>query len=249
MEMTVLDSQDPSKRKWNPAEDIKLVEVLVEYHHEKEGNPENKFKPEYLKILEGKISTKLPNAGLRAKPHIESRLRILKREFQVIHEMLIGPNTSGFGWDTVRKCVTAKNDVWDAYVQSHKGATACRNKSFPHYEDLCIVYAKDHATGKDSQALADVEELEVEKNDDKLDDIHEDVDCTQIPTPGSNGEEQNARKKKRIIQSGEDNMVEAMKEVTIILAAQLKNASDNLSQAVIGVIATESRSKINEDHH
>ena len=77
----------------------------------------NKFKPGYLKILEGKISTKLPNAGLRAKPHIELRLRTLKREFQVIHEMLTGPNTSGFGWDTMRKCVTIENDVWDTYVQ------------------------------------------------------------------------------------------------------------------------------------
>ena len=77
----------------------------------------NKFIPGYLKILEGKISTKLPNAGLRAKPHIESRLRTLKREFQVIHEMLTGPNTSGFGWDTMRKCVTVENDVWEAYVQ------------------------------------------------------------------------------------------------------------------------------------
>ncbi|XP_075653486.1 uncharacterized protein LOC142623890 [Castanea sativa] len=190
METTVLDSQNPSKRKWAPAEDIKLVEALVEYHHEKEGSLENKFKLRYLKILEGKISTKLPNASLRVKPHIESRLRTLKREFQVIHEMLIGPNTSGFGWDTIRKCITTENDVWDVYVQSHKGAAACRNKSFPHYEDLCIVYAKDHATGKDAQAPADVvEELEVEKNDDKLDDILEDVDCTQIPTPGSNGEE------------------------------------------------------------
>ncbi|KAF3962011.1 hypothetical protein CMV_013430 [Castanea mollissima] len=87
------------------------------------------------------------------------------------------------------------------FPQSHKGAAACRNKSFPHYEDLCIVYAKYHATGKDAQAPADVvEELEAEKNDDKLDDIPEDVDCTQVPTPGSNGEEQNAQKKKRRIQ-------------------------------------------------
>ena len=42
-------------------------------------------------------------------------------------------------------------------------------------------------------------------------------------------------------------MVEAMKEVTIILAAQLKDASDNLSKAVIGVVAIESRSKINDE--
>ncbi len=48
--------------------------------------------------------------------HIESRLRTLKREFQILHDMLTGPNTRGFGWDNVRKCVTAKNDVWDGYV-------------------------------------------------------------------------------------------------------------------------------------
>jgi hypothetical protein len=32
MESIALDSQDPSKRKWTPAKDIKLVEALVEYH-------------------------------------------------------------------------------------------------------------------------------------------------------------------------------------------------------------------------
>ena len=42
-------------------------------------------------------------------------------------------------------------------------------------------------------------------------------------------------------------MVEVMKEVTIILTAQLKNASNNLSKVVIGVVAAKSRSKINEE--
>ena len=64
-------------------------------------------------------------------------------------------------------------------LQSHKGATACRNKSFPHYEDFYIVYANDHATVKDAQTPANIfEKLEVQKSDDKLDDVHEDVDCT-----------------------------------------------------------------------
>ena len=79
MESNTLNSQGPSKRKWTPVEDLKLVEALVEYHHEREGNPKNKFKPGYLKVLEGKISTKLPNAGLRAKLDIESRLRTSKK--------------------------------------------------------------------------------------------------------------------------------------------------------------------------
>ena len=53
------------------------MEAFVEYHHESEGNPKNKFKPGYFKVLEGKLSTKLPNARLRAKLDIESRLRTL----------------------------------------------------------------------------------------------------------------------------------------------------------------------------
>nr|POE94917.1 hypothetical protein CFP56_71674 [Quercus suber] len=133
--------------------------------------------------------------------------------------MLTRPNTSGFGWDILRKCVVAENDVWDAYVQ------------------LKVHHLIDPY----------VEELEVEKNYDKLDNIHEDVDYIQIPTSSSNAEDQNARKKKRRIQNGEDNMVEVMKEVAIILAAQLKDASNNLSKGVIGVLAAESWSKINEE--
>ena len=38
-------------------------------------------------------------------------------------------------------------------------------------------------------------------------------------------------------------MVEAMKEVTIILTSQLKDALDKLSKAIIGLVAVESMSK------
>ena len=65
MDSNTLDSQGCSKWKWTPIEDLKLVEALVEYHHESEGNPRNK------KVLVERISTILPNARLRAKPNIE----------------------------------------------------------------------------------------------------------------------------------------------------------------------------------
>ena len=77
MDSNTLDFQGRFKRKWTLIEDLKLMEALVECHHEREGNLENKFKPKYLKVLEEKIFTKLP--GLRVKPYIESRLRTLKR--------------------------------------------------------------------------------------------------------------------------------------------------------------------------
>ena len=71
MDSNTLDSQGCFKWKWTPIEDLKLVEALVEYPHESEGNPRNKIKPRYLKVLVERISTILPNARLRAKPNIE----------------------------------------------------------------------------------------------------------------------------------------------------------------------------------
>jgi hypothetical protein len=119
----ILDSQDNGRRKWTPEEDIKLVQALLEHDNEGNNKQETRLQPGYLQILEVKLSRTLPNAGIKAKPHIESRLKTLKRDFQVIHAILCGPDTSGFGWDNVRKCVVAE-DVWQAYVPS-KILTCC----------------------------------------------------------------------------------------------------------------------------
>jgi hypothetical protein len=113
----ILDSQDNGRRKWTPEEDIKLVQALLEHYNEGNDKQETRLQPGYFKILEVKLSRTLPNAGIKAKPHIESRLKTLKKDFQVIHAMLCGPDTSGFGWDNVRKCVVAEDAVWQAYVQ------------------------------------------------------------------------------------------------------------------------------------
>ena len=56
-----------------------------------------------------------------------------------------------------------------------------------------------------------------------------------------------AQKRKKKGQSNEDNMMQAMKEVASMLGSQLKDASDNLSKAVIGTIASKNRSRINEE--
>ena len=62
---------------------------LVEYHHKREGNLEHKFKLGYLKVLEEKISTKLPSSGLRVKLDIESILKTLRGFYHCSSKIVI----------------------------------------------------------------------------------------------------------------------------------------------------------------
>ncbi|MFQ6653315.1 hypothetical protein Gotur_024771 [Gossypium turneri] len=98
----------------------------------------------------------LPNAMLKARPNIESRIRLLKRDWSIVYDMLNGQNNSGFGWDEHRQLVVAED-------ASHKKASQFRHRSFPYYDQLIAIYVRDRATGKDAQTAADViEEINVQ---------------------------------------------------------------------------------------
>lgn len=117
-----MDNQDTrgpgrNKRKWNHDEDVKLIQTLLDMVNLGAFKAENGFKPGYLTYLEDKLNVILPNSELKAKPHIESRIKVLKRDFNIVYDMLNGPNTSGFGMDPIKKCVTAEKPVWDAYLK------------------------------------------------------------------------------------------------------------------------------------
>jgi hypothetical protein len=133
---------------------------------------------------------------------------------------------------------------------SHKGAAAFKNRIFPLYEDLCIVYAKDHATGKDAQAPMDMcKEILHEKEDENngLEEFHEDMSCMQLSTNGNGGEGRSGRKRKRSSKSTEDNIAHTIREVGNQLAANLITTSDNLSKAVMGSVERELRLKVNDE--
>ena len=58
----------------------------------------------------------------------------------------------------------------------HKKASVWKNKPFSHSWDLCIIFGKDRATGKDAQTPADVvEEIDTEGG---YSEAVEDVDCS-----------------------------------------------------------------------
>ncbi|MFQ6653170.1 hypothetical protein Gotur_024705 [Gossypium turneri] len=84
----------------------------------------------------------LPNAMLKARPNIESRIRLLKKDWLIVYDMLNGQNNSSFGWDDHRQVVVAED-------ASHKEAGQFRHRSFSYYDQLTAIYAKDRVTGKE----------------------------------------------------------------------------------------------------
>ncbi|KAI9082779.1 hypothetical protein K1719_035236 [Acacia pycnantha] len=63
------------------------------------------------------MEEKLLGCGIKATPHIMSRLKTLKRLWQAVYDIVYGPNTSGFGWDPETKLVIADKEVWDEYLK------------------------------------------------------------------------------------------------------------------------------------
>ncbi|MBA0840756.1 hypothetical protein Goarm_003307 [Gossypium armourianum] len=87
----------------------------------------------------------LPHAMLKAKSNLESRIRTLKRDWAIIYEH--------------RQMVVNEDAVWNSYITIDQ----LRHHSFPYYDQLTSIYAKDRAIGKDAQTTTDiVEEIDVE---------------------------------------------------------------------------------------
>ncbi|KAA8538094.1 hypothetical protein F0562_027702 [Nyssa sinensis] len=214
----------------------------------------NGFKPGFYNAVERELNVKLPGVGIKAKPHIESRIKTMKKDFNIVYDMLYGPNTSGFGWDNDKKCVVAEPLVWEEYIESHKGATMFKNKSLPHFEELLIIFGKDRATGRNVQTVADVvEELDKEgaENETKTCDGLDENDASLSFAPTHNtknsSEECSSQRRRRRSQSN-DNLLEAIKEVGLAMGKEIKEFTIKLTEAIgYDVAVIEKRVRINEE--
>ncbi|XP_040957854.1 uncharacterized protein [Gossypium hirsutum] len=74
---------------------------------------------------------------------------------------------------TIGQVIVAEDAVWDSYLKSHKEAGQFKHRSFPYYDQLTAIYAKDRATRKDAQTAVDVLE-EINAEDVPSADINED---------------------------------------------------------------------------
>ncbi|KAK3211432.1 hypothetical protein Dsin_016138 [Dipteronia sinensis] len=158
------------KHQWTSVEDSKLVECLVDLTNCGKWKADNgTFKPGFLQQIEKMMSDKIPGCGLRAQPHIDSCIKLLKKQYHAISEML-GPSASGFGWNDELKCVVVEKNVFDEWVKSHPTAKGLRNKPFPYYEELGIVFGKDRANGQGAMRFFETVE-EIGNEDDRHNDF------------------------------------------------------------------------------
>lgn len=66
-------------------EETKLVECLLELVHGGEWRGDNEtFRTGYLQQLERCMNEKIPSCNLKATPELESRVRILKKQYNAI---------------------------------------------------------------------------------------------------------------------------------------------------------------------
>ncbi|CAL5339706.1 unnamed protein product [Camellia sinensis] len=111
------------------------------------------FRASFYNECEKKILSAFPGTDLRATPHIDSKIKLWRKQYNTLQDML---KISGFGWDDDQKMVLVdSDDVWQNYVRKVSAAKGMRNKPFPFYEDWLILFGKDRATGELAEDPAD----------------------------------------------------------------------------------------------
>lgn len=117
------------KRKWTPEEDEVLIASLSELCRAGWKRENGNFKNGYIAALERKLRSRIPGCTIRASPHIESRLKLLKRQYDAITETQVA---SGMKWDSNEKILICKDsNAWDEWVQVWR-------KSL-HIPNLCLI--------------------------------------------------------------------------------------------------------------
>ncbi|KAI8563289.1 hypothetical protein RHMOL_Rhmol03G0101600 [Rhododendron molle] len=230
-------------RKWNDEEDRELIYALHDLVN-KGDKRDNGFKAGSLTVIEGVLHEKLPGHGIKAKPHIESRIKTSKKDVCIVYDMIYGGSTSGFGWDPNTNMVVAEKHIWDDYVKSHKDAANWRNRSFPHFDMLLTVFGKDRATGKNAVTAEDVLEEE-SRNEGSCDTENLGIGIEEMEhfVSSTNGEESNGKKRKR-----SDDSLDAFREAATIIGSKIEEATNKFSQALgVDLAIAKKRDKVNDE--
>ncbi|KAF9609601.1 hypothetical protein IFM89_017696 [Coptis chinensis] len=159
--------------RWYPSMDEILIEVLLEKTLNGLGRKsDNGWKPETLKEVVEAVNQRL-NMSI-GNDNVRSRLKTMKKDYLA-----------------AKAAVEASGDhvAWEEYCKAHPTARPLRKKMFPHFEEACIVFGSDMATGEGGNARHDDEEvviLEEEVGDEGAENTEEESSQPPSPHPNAN---------------------------------------------------------------
>ncbi|CAN6219745.1 unnamed protein product [Urochloa humidicola] len=159
-----------NKRKWTAEEDEELVQALCEVSADPRYKVEGGgFKNCYSQGIQSILAQKLPGRGIKASPHVDSRLKVLKRKYYSIKDMLASP---GFSWDDARKMIQCEKQRYDEYCRDHPRAKGMYGVPFIYFDTFDAIYGKDRYAGEglegSEEAIANME------NDENINEVGDD---------------------------------------------------------------------------
>jgi hypothetical protein len=99
---------------WTAEEENILVDILYEMN-DSGWKVDTGHKSGYLQHIEKELAKKLPNAQIKADPHIASKIKLLKKQLSYILD--IQQFGSGFGWDDERKMVVGDREQYMGWAK------------------------------------------------------------------------------------------------------------------------------------
>ena len=103
-----------NKRFWTCQEDSMLIKYVNQLSIDPKWKGDGGFKNGYMSRLEELINNELPSCGLKAFPHIKSRIKHWLEKYSALVEML---STSSFGWDADKKRLQVERAVFDEWAK------------------------------------------------------------------------------------------------------------------------------------
>ncbi|KAL6841794.1 hypothetical protein ACP4OV_028306 [Aristida adscensionis] len=167
----VVRGRGRNKRKWTADEDEELVKALSQVSADPRYKVEGGgFKNCYSQGIASILAQKLPGRGIKASPHVDSRLKVMKRKYYAIMDMLASP---GFSWDDTRKMIQCEKQRYDEYCRDHPRAKGLYGVPFTYFDIFDAIYGKDRSSAREGlegseEAIADMENENINECGDEV---------------------------------------------------------------------------------
>ncbi|KAF9604313.1 hypothetical protein IFM89_005894 [Coptis chinensis] len=122
-----------------------LVKVLLEQLASRGKRADNGWRKESLKRTADEINSRL---GMNlVSDNVRSRLKTMKVAW-LVAKHAIDASLFGLALNKETKKIDVDDNAWKSYIKAHPGASSLKQKMFPFYDECCILFGNDHATGE-----------------------------------------------------------------------------------------------------